>query len=91
MSCPFNNLEKYKDIFGEPNKGIHSYRFLNVAIVDVVATIASAGLISYLIKFNFIIVLILLFILSIILHYVFCVDTEVIKLIKSVFNKNNIN
>ena len=36
MSCP---LAKYKDIFGKPNEGAHSSRFLGIAIVDAGATI----------------------------------------------------
>ena len=31
MFCPF---QKYKSSLGEPNKGVHSYRFLDTAIVD---------------------------------------------------------
>ena len=27
-------LCKYKNIFGLPNEGIHSYRFLNLAIIN---------------------------------------------------------
>jgi len=27
---------KYKNILGEPNKGVHSYKILNIAVVDVV-------------------------------------------------------
>jgi len=38
------SLSKYKNIFGKPGKGIHSYRFFNIAIVDVFLTII-AGLI----------------------------------------------
>jgi len=33
------DLCKYKDIFGKPNTGAHKYRFLGVAIIDVILTI----------------------------------------------------
>ena len=75
------SLCKYKNIFGEPNKGVHSYRILNIAIVDVVATILLAYLISYLGKFSFLWTLIFFFILGILLHNIFCVRTTIDKLI----------
>ena len=40
-------LCKYKDALGKPNQGIHQYRFLGVAIVDVIMTIIAAFIISY--------------------------------------------
>ena len=72
---------KYKNIFGLPNKGIHSYRFLNLAIIDVIMTIIGAGLISYFLKISFIYTTIFLFILGIILHKLFCVRTTIDKLL----------
>ena len=41
------SLCKYKNAFGKPDKGLHSYRFLGLAIVDVMLTIIAAILISY--------------------------------------------
>jgi len=70
-----------KNIFGKPNKGIHSYRFLDIAIIDVILTIIGAIIITKIIKINFFIVLILLFILGIILHRIFNVNTTINKMI----------
>ena len=78
MSCPF---AKYSNIFGEPNKGFHSIRFLNIAIYDLFGTILISGLLSYTLKYNFFIILILFLILGIILHRLFCVNTTINKLI----------
>lgn len=86
MSCP---LSRFSDIFGKPNEGAHSYRFLDIAIVDVTATIIGAGMLSgiskYLFETNFIkyfiIFLIILFILAIGLHRLFCVNTTINKFI----------
>jgi hypothetical protein len=75
------NLCKYKNIFGEPGKGVHSYRLFGVAIVDVILTIIAAFIISYFFKYSFIKVLIILFILGIIFHRLFCVRTTVDKLL----------
>jgi len=75
------SLCKYKNSLGIPNKGIHSYRFLNLAIADVIMTIIVAMLISYIFKISFIYTAISLFILGIILHRLFCVRTTIDKLL----------
>uniref|UniRef100_A0A6C0DR87 Uncharacterized protein n=1 Tax=viral metagenome TaxID=1070528 RepID=A0A6C0DR87_9ZZZZ len=74
---------KYKNIFGEPGKGAHSYRFMNVAIVDVVLTFLVAWIISYFTKYSYVYVLATLFLLGIYLHWLFCVDTTIHRAIKT--------
>jgi polyferredoxin len=76
-------LCKYKDILGEPEKGAHKYRFLGIAIVDVVLTIIAAAIISYFFTFNFWITLLILFLLGILLHRIFCVRTTIDKILFS--------
>ena len=76
-------LCQYKDIFGKPNKGIHSYRIFNIAIVDVLLTILLALFISYIFKFNFWITLLIIFLIGIIIHRIFCVRTTVDKILFS--------
>ena len=78
MNCP---LGKYSDIFGKPNEGAHSYRILDIAIVDVLATGVLASGVAYLINKQFLIVLLCLFILGIILHRLFCINTTINKII----------
>lgn len=75
------NFCPYKNIFGKENEGVHSYRFLNLAIVDVILTIVGAFILSYFFKFNFFLILILLFLIGIVLHRIFCVNTTINKLI----------
>jgi hypothetical protein len=75
------SLCQYKNIFGKPKEGAHSYRVFNVAIVDVILTILAAVLISYLGKFSFVKTCFILFLLGIILHYFFCVETTFGKLL----------
>ena len=71
-------LCNYKDIFGKVGKGLHSYRVLNIAIVDVVLTILGAFSVHLLFpKYNFIYILLFLFIIGIILHRIFCVRTTI--------------
>jgi hypothetical protein len=68
-------LCKYKNIFGEPKKGVHKYRFFGMAAVDLFLTILLAILIAYFYKKNVIIVFFILIIISILVHKLFCVDT----------------
>jgi hypothetical protein len=75
------DLCKYKNVLGQPNKGIHSYRLFGVAIVDVIMTLIAALLISYFFKYSFINSSIFLFVLGILLHRLFCVRTTIDKLL----------
>jgi hypothetical protein len=75
-------LCQYKDIFGKMNTGIHSYRFFNIAIADVVLTFIAAFILHlFLPKIKFTIILLFLFVLGIILHRIFCVHTTIDKLL----------
>ena len=72
---------KYKNIAGEPGKGIHSYRIMDVAILDVIGTIIIAFIISYFSGYSFPLVLGVLFFSGIFLHRLFCVRTTIDKLL----------
>jgi hypothetical protein len=79
-------------MFNEPGKGAHSYRLFNIAIVDVLLTIIAAYIFYILIynkysifDYDFIKCLFILFLLSIFFHWLFCVDTTVMKKLKSIF------
>jgi hypothetical protein len=80
-----NPLCRYKNIFGEPGKGVHSYRIFNIAIVDVVSTFFLSLFIWSFLKnrtlSNYISITLYCFILGIILHHLFCVRTTVDKFI----------
>ena len=75
------DLCKYQNIFGKPTEGAHSYRIFNIAIVDVIATLLVAYIISYFTKYKFLHVSVILFIIGIIAHRLFCVRTTVDKLL----------
>jgi len=75
------SLCPYKYIFGKPSTGVHQYKILNIAIVDVVSTIFGAYLISKFFKYDFKSVLLILFFLGIIFHRLFCVRTTIDKLL----------
>lgn len=74
-----NNLCRYKNMFGKPGTGVHSYRIFNIAIVDVLLTILVAALIAYINKISFIKTTIILFLLGIFMHRIFCVRTTIDK------------
>ena len=73
------DLCKYKNALGEPGKGVHSYRLFGVAIADVIMTLIGAAIISYFSGYSLFYVSVILFILGIALHRLFCVRTTVDK------------
>lgn len=70
----------YKDMLGVPGKGVHTHVY-GIAIIDVIMTIVGAVLLTFLFKWNFIVCLVVLFLLGILLHRVFCVRTTIDKLL----------
>jgi|TARA_B100000795_G_C22655242_1_gene381891 hypothetical protein len=79
-------FQKYSHIFGEEKKGLHRFRIYDIAIIDVILTILAAIIISYYTKYKFFIILIILFILGIIMHYLFGVNTTINKKIYNIYN-----
>ena len=73
------NLCKFKDMFGNPNTGLHSIRIFNIAIVDVLLTVALAYIIANVFHTRIYVTLLVLFVSGIILHRLFCVKTTVDK------------
>jgi len=80
------SLCKYKNMLGIPGQGIHSFRIFNIAVVDVVLTIILSYIISYISNKSFLWTLLIVFIIGIILHRVFCVKTTIDKFL---FQNNN--
>jgi hypothetical protein len=71
------DLSAYKDIFGAPRTGAHSYRFMGFAIVDTVLTVLAALLLAWFFRWSFVYTLLTLFIVGILLHNLFSVRTTV--------------
>ena len=65
----------YKNIFGEPNKGFHKTRIFGLAAYDVLGLLLLNWAISYYYKIDFIPLLCVLILLTVIIHYLFCVPT----------------
>jgi len=81
------SLCKYANILGKPKEGAHRFRFMDIAIVDVLLTFTVAFII-YIIgskifnsNISYLTYLIALFILGIFLHRLFCVRTTIDKLL----------
>ena len=74
-------LCKYKNIFGEPRKGVHSYRVFDIAIVDVVMTIMVIFLVVYFTKYSWYFVTGIMIFMMIFFHRLFCVRTTIDRLL----------
>lgn len=73
------DLCKYKDIIGKPDSGLRKYRIFDIAILDAVVTIIGAYLIALFFKWPLLYTIIVVFIIGIISHRVFCVRTGLDK------------
>lgn len=86
--CIFNTIltnmkESIKKAFGEPKKGIHSYRIFDIAYLDVLVTMIIAYFIQKLFypKTKYIKVLFFFVLSGIVLHRLFDIRTTVDKFI----------
>ena len=86
-----SGLCAYKNIFGVPGTAIHSYRIMNIAVVDVLATLIIAFVIHQFILESWLDirwisiwwVIFGCFLAGILAHRLFCVRTTIDKLLFS--------
>lgn len=76
------SLCQYKDIFGAPRTGAHSYRIMDIAVVDLGLTIGAAYLISEKTENSFPVTFGALFLLGMLAHRAFCVDTAFLQMLR---------
>lgn len=76
------SLCQYKDIFGAPGTGAHAYRFMDIAVVDLGLTIGAAYLISEKYKKSFPVTFLGLFVVGMVAHRAFCVETGFLKMLR---------
>lgn len=74
--CPF---KQFRNIFGIARKGIHSIRFMDVALVDYFITIIFAFFLTFISNIPVEITTIFSFILGIVSHILFGVPTNTSK------------
>jgi hypothetical protein len=72
------SLCKYADMFGAPRTGVHSYRVLDVAVVDYVLTVVAALAVQHYLlpDWNRYLVILMFQLMGIVAHRVFCVKTK---------------
>jgi hypothetical protein len=78
---PFHPLDQYKDVFGAPKTDVHSHRFMGFATIDLVATLLLALLLAYCFSTGIVSTFSVLFLLSIPIHFLFGVKTELMELL----------
>ncbi len=74
------DLCKYKNSLGIPGKGVHTH-IMGFAWRDIVSTIVGGIILSLLFKWNMLYTIVILFILGILLHRMFCVRTTLDKIL----------
>ena len=79
----FLDLTKYKNIFGSPGTGLHKIKFKGTSIIDYFLTIVGAFILTYYTDIPLVLSTIGLFIIGILLHYLFGIETQVLKFIFS--------
>tara|TARA_B100002051_G_C16596896_1_gene565892 strand:+ start:466 stop:705 length:240 start_codon:yes stop_codon:yes gene_type:complete len=76
-------LCEYSELIGKVGEGIHSYRLFNIAILDVIITMIGAYFLQkkFFSNYSYLQVLIVVFIMGIISHRIFCVRTTIDKML----------
>lgn len=70
------DLSQYKNIFGAPRTGNHAIRIFDFAVIDVIATLIMAIIISALSGWNIVLTTVGLFGAGIVAHRLFHVNTK---------------
>ena len=74
-SCP------YRFMFGKPGEGPHAYRFMGIAVVDLILTFLAAWLITLATGYSIQVTFGTLFILGEVLHYYYGTQTAVLTML----------
>ncbi len=69
------SLCAFRDVFGKPREGAHSLRLFDIAVVDLLLTVAASYWISRAAKVPFAAALAAALIISVLAHRAFCVRT----------------
>jgi hypothetical protein len=71
----------YSHLFGQPRRGAHSLRLFNIAVVDLGLTLVVAYILSIYTRYSFLSWTVILILLSLPIHYLFCVRTTLTVLL----------
>ena len=72
-----SGLCPYKNIFGAPGTGVHSYRFMGIAVVDMGMTLLFAWFLSYWYNVPLVYTVAGMLVLGIVAHRIFCVNSTI--------------
>jgi len=67
--------------FGEPRRGVHSFRIFDISVFDTVTTLLLALFVKQFIKISWPLILFYLFLASILIHRHFNVKTKITEMI----------
>ena len=73
----------YSDSLGRPGEGVHKERLLGMASVDVRATVLFALFVNLALGVPFCCALFTLLLVAELMHYLFCVDTAVMRWLRN--------
>lgn len=73
------SLCQYKNILGVPGKGVHSWKFMGTSMFDYLGTILLAVGLTWLTDIPLVTSTIIMFLVGILSHYIFCVPTQTVK------------
>ena len=76
-------LCQYKNVFGQPKQGFHKLRIpiLDIALLDTLGTIAIIAILVYLTKVDWILVSLMMLTLTVFIHKLFCVPSNLENLL----------
>jgi hypothetical protein len=83
--CDTEFSKSLNKAFGAPREGVHKYRFLGMAIFDWVTSFIVMIFITWAFNVRFLYAFLGVFITGIVLHWAFCVDTTLNRLVEKVF------
>jgi len=73
---------QFKNVLGQPGKGVHAARFAGLALNDLLGTLALAWLLQKFTKLSLPVAFVVMFGIGMLLHWLFCVDTAVMRALK---------
>lgn len=67
----------YRHVFGKEREGVHSIRVFDIAVVDLGLTVIAAVILARFLKLHVLVVFVVLMIVAVVAHRLFCVNTTV--------------
>lgn len=88
--CHTDFSKSLNKLFGPPREGIRKHRIFGLAIFDLVTTLIGAALISWVLNVRFLYALVGVFLVGIVVHWMFCVDTTLNLTLGKLFGQKSI-